>query len=1039
MANGQKSPPPRGKKPLPRRRMLAPGQTPDSPAPPDDQELTRIMLDMQSRFIRFNHQKPAFEGFMMDLLELTGSRYGLIAEILPLTDHRRMLKLHALSSLQWSERLLEVLAEQLPDSRVFQRPAGELGQALCGGSERIYSNHKRLPLPDNFPDELPAVESALFLPVFHEDEQVGVVALFNRPHGFTPDWPRLLEPLLVTLGHMMATRRLKDEREKDLVLMERLSLVARNTTNGVVMTDTEGRTEWVNEGFERITGYSADEYMGKKPGHLLQGSDTNPETVEEIRRALTAGEGFAVDILNYRRDGEPYWVHIHCNPITDSTTGLKGYIAIESDITRRKKAEIALSQFRSTLDQTMDAVMIIDRQSLRFTFVNQGALSQLGYSRDQLMAMDPQSLMTDIPRADSEQVLERLVRGERKSLQFETHLRRQDGSALPVNVSIQYVTLEDGSGQYVAIARDMTERNIARREQAIAASVYESSFDGVMILDQNNRVMDVNPAFSRITGYSPEEVKGKPPMFFSEGLHDAAFYEEMGRELDDKGYWRGEIWSRRKNGEAYPKLLSVSRVYADSFAGAGETGDGEQVQGNTLSHQVVVFSDISELKNHQAELEAAANYDMLTGLPNRRLLADRLDHALARVDRYGGSLAVCLMDMDGFKPINDTYGHELGDQVLMEMARRLSDHVRGDDTVARLGGDEFVLLLNGAASDSLFERLMTEISQPMVFDRVTINPTFSLGVTLYPEDPSDNDMLLRHADQAMYLAKESGKNGYSFFDASHDAKRRKQRKQIARLRQALEQDEFALYYQPQVDLRDGSIIGMEALIRWQHPQKGLLPPASFLSQLEDSELELPVGEWVINTAFDQLELWRDQGRTLPLCINIGANHLLNPHFIEHLRNSLARHSQVMPPMISLEILETTALHDMREAWQVINHCRELGFQVALDDFGTGFSSLTYFRKLPIDMIKIDQSFIREMLINSHDRAIVESVVFLARKFDRPVLAEGVETDEHARALLAMGCHLMQGYGIARPMPAQEVLEWCREWDSSNPYRQKGQN
>lgn len=813
----------------------------------------------------------------------------------------------------------------------------------------------------------------------------------------------------------------REERGRDRVLMERLSMVARNTTNGVVMTSRDGVVEWVNEGFERLTGYTAAEYMGRKPGHLLQGPDTNPETLAEIRQALAAGKGFEVDILNYHRNGQPYWVHIHCNPIEDSATGLSGFMAIESDITRRKQAEIALSQFRSSLDQTMDAVLIIDRRTRRLTYVNQGALTQLGYERETLQAMDPQSLMTDIPREESEGVLQRLVRGERKSLQFETHFRCGDGSALPVNVSTQYVALEDGSDQFVVIARDMSERNAARREQAIAASVYDNSFDAVMILDKDHRVMDVNPAFTRISGFSPEEVKGQPPRFFSEGLHEQSFYDDIWQQVAEQGHWRGEVWSLRKNGDKYPKLLSISQV-CDS--------DGQR------SHQVAVFSDISELKNHQAELEAAANYDMLTGLPNRRLLADRLSHALARVERSGEILAVCLLDMDGFKPINDTYGHDLGDRVLQEMARRLSARVRRDDTVARLGGDEFVLLLNGATSDRLFERLLEEIARPMVFGKITLHPTVSLGITLYPEDPVDSDMLLRHADQAMYQAKESGKNGFSFFDSSHDAERRQQRKQLSRLRQALDRGEFELYYQPQVDLRDGAIIGMEALIRWQHPDRGLLSPASFLPMVENSELEQPVGEWVINSAFDQLERWQEQDRTLPVCINIGANHLLNPGFMESLRNSLARHPRVTPPMISLEILETTALHDMREAWQVISQCRELGFQVALDDFGTGFSSLTYFRKLPIDMIKIDQSFIRDMLVDSHDRAIVESVVFLARKFDRPVLGEGVETDEHARALLAMGCYLMQGYGIARPMPAVQVPDWCREWESSNPYRAK---
>ncbi|TVP56397.1 MAG: EAL domain-containing protein [Halomonadaceae bacterium] len=808
------------------------------------------------------------------------------------------------------------------------------------------------------------------------------------------------------------------------LLTERLSLLARTIADGVVMTNLDGEVEWLNEGFLHLTGYSTAEIMGKKPGHLLQGPATSRETVVLMREALAMGQGFDVDLLNYHRSGHPYWVHIQCHPICEKAQGLTGFIAIQTDITRRKQAEITLSQFRSTLDQTMDAVFLIDRKQRCFTYVNQGAVNQLGYHRERLMAMEPQSLMLDITKSSSEMTLNRLIRGERKALQFDTLLRCADGSPLAASVSIQYVALEDGSDQFVAIARDISAQKRASKALAVAASVFANSFDGVMIIACDGLVKDVNPAFSRITGFALEEVQGKPPEFFSADLHDDNFYPQVRQAVAENGHWRGEVWSRRKSGDSYPKMLSISQVYDDDGA---------------VSHQVAVFSDISELKNHQAELEAAANYDVLTGLPNRRLLADRLSHALARAERAGETLAVCLLDMDGFKPINDTYGHELGDKVLQEMARRLNQQVRKDDTVARLGGDEFVLLLNGATSEHLFQRLLDAISVPMVLGGITLQPTVSLGITPFPEDLVDSDMLLRHADQAMYQAKEAGKNCFSFFDSSHDAQRRSHRQQFNRLRQALEEEEFVLFYQPQVDMRSGIIIGMEALIRWHHPEQGLLAPAAFLPLIEGSELEQPLGEWVINTAFTQLAAWQAAGRQFPVCINIGANHLLDPRFIACLEQTMVRHSQVAPPMISLEILETTALHDMCEAWEVISHCQELGFKVALDDFGTGFSSLTYFRKLPVDLIKIDQSFIRDMLKDNHDRAIVESVVFMAQKFDRPVLAEGVETDEHARELLAMGCHFMQGYGIARPMPAHEVMGWSANWDATNPYRQNGQN
>ncbi len=550
------------------------------------------------------------------------------------------------------------------------------------------------------------------------------------------------------------------------------------------------------------------------------------------------------------------------------------------------------------------------------------------------------------------------------------------------------------------------------RDLQIAASVFERSHDAIIISDQDNRIIDVNPAFTRITGYTRADVLGRNPAMLSSGRHCDKFYQAMWRDITERGHWRGEIWNRRKDGEEYPELLSITRVVLDD--------DGRW-------HHVAVFSDLTVLKNHAAELYQAAHYDPLTGLPNNRLLMERLQHAIGHADRTGRQLAVCVLDLDGFKRINDEFGSAAGDRALSQMAERLKLTLRGDDLVARMGGDEFILLLQEVENESVYERILDTISEPLSIGPATVSLSASLGITLYPRDHSDADRLLRHADQAMYAAKEEGRHTYRFFDPARDADRQKRREQLDELQEALKHQQFVLYFQPQVRMADQVVTGFEALIRWRHPQRGLLPPGAFLPFLEGSQLEIPVGDWVLAEALATVTRWHAAGHGVGVSINISADHLLSPGFIDHLQQQLARYPALAPAAVTLEVLESTALDDMQRARQVINDCRQLGVKVALDDFGTGFSSLTYLQALPIDLIKVDQSFVRNMLTDPDDLAIVESVIFLSQRFNRPVLAEGVETQDHARALKRMGCDYIQGYGVARPMPADQVLPWLGNW------------
>jgi diguanylate cyclase (GGDEF)-like protein/PAS domain S-box-containing protein len=462
-----------------------------------------------------------------------------------------------------------------------------------------------------------------------------------------------------------------------------------------------------------------------------------------------------------------------------------------------------------------------------------------------------------------------------------------------------------------------------------------------------------------------------------------------------------------------------------------------QVQGTSIVYQglpaiQVAVHDVSALKAQQAALARMAHFDMLTGLPNRVLLADRLQQAMAHSKRHHQRLAVVFLDLDGFKAVNDGHGHEAGDHLLVTLAARMRHALREGDSLARMGGDEFVAVLLDLAEDSpLFARLLAAVAEPVLFNGFDLTVSASLGIAFYPQaDEVDADQLLRQADQAMYQVKSKGKNGYLVFDTEHDRSVRGRHEEVARLRHALEAREFVLHYQPKVNLRTGAVVGAEALIRWQHPDYGLRAPAEFLPLIEDHPLAVELGEWVLDTALTDQAVWRAAGLEIQVSVNVGGLQLQRPDFVSRLGDILARHPLLKPGALELEVLETSALGELAQVSKVIEDCRAMGVSMALDDFGTGYSSLTYLKRLPVATLKIDRSFVQNMLQDPDDLAILEGVISLAGAFHREVIAEGVETREHGALLLQLGCELVQGFGIARPMPPEQLPSWAAAWQAS---------
>ncbi|MDP1657815.1 MAG: EAL domain-containing protein [Methylotenera sp.] len=564
----------------------------------------------------------------------------------------------------------------------------------------------------------------------------------------------------------------------------------------------------------------------------------------------------------------------------------------------------------------------------------------------------------------------------------------------------------------IIIGRDVTDRKLAESNLRIADTAIES-LEAIVITDINNKILRVNSSFTRLTGYGSEEVIGKTTAIMKSGRHDKAFYQAMWKTLAEKKFWQGEIWDRRKNGEIYPKWLTITAV----------TGPDGQV-----NNYVGAFVDLSERKEAKEAIHHLAYYDPLTDLPNRRLLRDHLDLALsnsARNQHYG---AVLMVDLDNFKLINDTKGHAVGDLLLVEVAHRLKSCVREADTVARLGGDEFVILLESLSKDLshaaiqaevVSKKILKVINQPFLIAGYELYSSLSIGISLFTLPVATTEEMLKRSDAAMYQAKFAGRNTIRFFDPDVHATLEKRLKIEAELRQALPENQLKLNYQAQVD-HQSNVLGAEALLRWEHPQHGLVPPNEFIPLAEESELILLIGEWVLYTACLQLKKWESNPLTqdLILAVNVSARQFGQPNFVLEVCRVLEE-TKVRASHLKLELTESLVLQNVASAIEKMEALKLLGIRFSIDDFGTGYSSLSYLTKLPISQLKIDRSFVSRIDTDKNDAVIAQTIIGMANTLGFNVIAEGVETEAQRLCLENYGCPSYQGYLFSKPLPLME--------------------
>lgn len=545
---------------------------------------------------------------------------------------------------------------------------------------------------------------------------------------------------------------------------------------------------------------------------------------------------------------------------------------------------------------------------------------------------------------------------------------------------------------------------------------YRRAVDAAAIFsetDLSGRITHVNDQFCAVSGYSRDELLGQNHRLLNSGVHTAEFFAGMWRTIALGEVWKGDICNRAKDGSLYWVESTMVPVLND-------------VTGRVDRYLSIRF-DISEKRQLLHSLQWRVGHDVLTGLPNRAFLSDLLDQALEFSRRENIPLAVCMLDLDGFKAVNDGYGHASGDQLLVEVAKRLRQIVRGEDVVARLAGDEFVLVLRYVRDlpelRAALNRVLGAISAPYTLHGKDINVFASIGVTLFPFDNEDAETLLRHADQAMYVAKQRGRNRFHLFDVSRDQEVKATHQTVERVRQALAADELRLHFQPKVNMRLGVVVGFEALLHWEHPQNGMVPARDFLPLVEETDLIVDIGEWVMDQVLTQLHRWQQAGEGWPISINIAARHFQRADFVDRLRQVLARHAEVAPQMLDLEIVESVAVENIQHVSACLQACQELGVQFSLGDFGTGYSSLSYLKRLRTQTIKIDKSFVRDILDDRDDLALTTAVIGLARAFGRQVIAEGLQSIKHGELLLRLGCEVAQGNFIARPMPPADVPAW----------------
>ena len=824
----------------------------------------------------------------------------------------------------------------------------------------------------------------------------------------------VLIPLLLLIGILFINFLRKLEFANKLLMksQNQLQNIFESSPDAILIINNSGGIKQVNNKVVDLFGYSADELIGKpmemlmperfRKNHVMI---RNSSFSKKNDRAM-AGEQ---DFFALKKNGKEIAIDIGLSFMGEAEN--KQAIVTLRDITDRKQAEDTLNRFKTTLDMTTDCVFIFEPETLAFTYVNKGAMNHVGRSFDEIMGMTP----VDIKMGNSNdeesfrQIIEPLMQGSKNFLTLEAMNEHKSGCQIPVELSLQYIAPVGEAPRFVAMVRDISERKKAEAELELADSVFNHTDEAIIVADANKKVLRINQAFTVISGFSEKETLGKrPDKLFSSGEYDDKFYQDILGSLNEKGMWEGEIINCRKSGELFPCWHNMSVV--------------KDKHGKIIQY-ISIFSDITEKKHAEEYIRHLAQYDPLTNLPNRALFHDRMQHATSIANRSKNKVALMFIDLDHFKNINDTLGHQEGDRLLQIIAERLSGCVRSQDTVARLGGDEFTVILENLKHAEnaaiVAEKILKSLTDPIVIGTHEIISGASIGISIFPEDGNNTEAIIKNADIAMYKAKQEGRNQYQFYSIELSQYADLKFHMEKNLRHALENNELEVFYQPQVNLESGMISGAEALIRWNNPEKGLMSPADFLPFAEESGLIEPIGDWVLEIACTQAKAWQDQGLTkMRISVNVAGYQITHGHIIESTKAALKK-SGLSAKYLELEITEDFFMDYLDKGVETLKALKDIGVSLAIDDFGTGYSSLSYLKQLPVDRLKIDRSFIIDILKDKDNDAIISTIITMAKNLGLSVTAEGAECDKQIQFLTKACCEEVQGYYFSRPVPAAD--------------------
>jgi diguanylate cyclase (GGDEF)-like protein/PAS domain S-box-containing protein len=811
------------------------------------------------------------------------------------------------------------------------------------------------------------------------------------------------------------------EAQQAVAASEReLQGILDNMQDTYYRTDASGRLVRASRSVQNLLGYTPEEVLGKPLADLYFDPADRQDFL--LRMAERGGKLFGYDSRLRHKAGHEVWVLTNSQTLRDGDGKVLGVEGTTRDNTEHRRMVEALRHSEGRLNALIqalpDAVFLKDGEG-RWQVVNNVGLQLFRLSGDEWQGKDSRQIaalrpdlkveMTECQLSDRMAWQNRsLTRNEERIVDAEGGERHWEFVKLPMFNA-------DGSRRsLVVVARDLTEQRRVEENLRLAAQVFENSGEAIMIMDAHSRVVSVNRAFSDMTGYLPAEVQGQTPAMLTSDLHDEEFYQRMWHGLREAGYWQGELWSRRRNGEVYPEWMGISTLRGPDGA---------------VTHYVAISTDISERKASEARIEFLAHHDPLTDLPNRLLLRDRLERAIVQGERTATRVALLFIDLDRFKTVNDSLGHPVGDRLLREAAQRLRQCVRDMDTVSRQGGDEFLIVLtdlkDGDAVTRIAEQILAAMSVPFSLDGHDVAISCSVGVAVFPEDGRDFDELLKKSDIAMYHAKEAGRNAFRYYTERMNIDALERLDLQNRLRRGLEQDEFVLHYQPVLELTTDRIVGAEALVRWNSPEGGLVMPGRFIAVAEECGLIVPLGDWVLREACRQLRRWHDAGHEqLFLAVNLSAIQFRRGSVEESVIRAL-RDAGADPGSLELELTESILLQGAEHVLASVRQLKSLGVKLSIDDFGTGYSSLAYLKRFAVDKLKIDQSFVSNLPADADNAAIVGAVIQMAKSLNLQVLAEGVENEQAVEHLRSLQCDYVQGYHFGRPVSAEEFGKLIR--------------